>query len=73
MPLAGIKKGIDEQNTDPLDRQCHNERNDNSKDILHQTHGNIAALCQDAWMLIAFNLLMAKHQNTRVTAKIRIR
>ena len=26
--------------------QCHNERNDNSKDILHQTHGNIAALCQ---------------------------
>lgn len=40
------QKGIDEQNTDPLDRQCHNERNDNSKDILHQTHGNIAALCQ---------------------------
>ena len=65
------QKGIDEQNTDPLDRQCHNERNDN---ISSTRRTEILRLfAKDAWMLIAFNLLMAKHQNTRVTAKIRIR
>ncbi len=41
-----IKRALMSKIPIPLDRQCHNERNDNSKDILHQTHGNIAALCQ---------------------------